>query len=93
MKEKMKVCTMSSLSLIITPRSRNQELLASFPSCDHGFHGGQGILIQGHPVSPGLETEQNHYRSVVSGTSAPECSLLYGKKNVKLWDMEPSVIN
>lgn len=43
MKEKMRMCSRSSLSLIRTPRSRNQELLASFLSCDHGLRVAEGL--------------------------------------------------
>lgn len=87
MKEKMKMCTMSSLSLVITPRSRNQELLASFPSCDNGFHGGQGILIQGHPVSPGVEKEQNHYRPLYLELLLQNalCSTVRRMSNFGMW--------
>lgn len=83
---------MSSLSLTMTPRSRSQELLASFPSCDQRLLGAKG-LSQGCLMSLGVEKEQNHHLPAACGTSsAPECSLLYSKKNGKLWDARLSVI-
>ena len=92
MREKRRMSMMTSLSLVMTPKRRNQELSASFPSCDQRLRGARG-LSEGHLVSPGVEKEQNHHLPTASGTSsASERSLLYSKKNVKLRDVKPSVI-
>lgn len=83
---------MTSLSLVMTPKRRNQELSASFPSCDQRLRGARG-LSEDPLLSPGVEKEQNHHLPTASASSsAPECSLLYSKKNVTLWDVKPSVI-
>lgn len=92
MKKKMRMCALSSLSLVMTPRCRNQGLLASFPSCNWRLWGAEGVS-QGHLASPGVEKDQNRHLPTASGTSStPEYSLLYSKKNIKLRNVEASDI-